>query len=95
MRENLKKARQSAGLTQQQMADKLGIENYKKLLEELGREPRKPMECKSCRFFMQHYVREDGRYFKTNSGHCTQGVRIKYVNKSPETAACRYYEVET
>ena len=25
MRENLKKARQSAGLTQQQMADKLGI----------------------------------------------------------------------
>ncbi len=70
-------------------------ENYQKLLEELGREPRKPMECKSCRFFMQHYVREDGRYFKTNSGHCTQGVRIKYANKSPEAAACRYCEVET
>ncbi len=33
MRENLKKARQSAGLTQQQMADKLGIglRHYQKI----------------------------------------------------------------
>lgn len=33
MRENLKKARQAAGLTQQQIADKLGIglRHYKKL----------------------------------------------------------------
>ena len=33
MRENLKKARQAAGLTQQQMADKLhiGLRHYKKI----------------------------------------------------------------
>lgn len=61
----------------------------KRLMEELGKEPEKKKDCKSCQFYMQHYIQVCGRYVKVNAGHCTQGIRTK--TRTPEDT-CRYYE---
>ena len=36
----------------------------------------KPMNCRHCKFFIQHYGKEKGIYFKIYAGHCTCGVPL-------------------
>lgn len=30
-------------------------------------------KCKSCKHFLQHYVKEQTTFFQTNFGHCVNG----------------------
>lgn len=37
----------------------------------------KPKEYKNCRYFVRHYGKTDGIYYKLYEGHCTCKVPIK------------------
>ena len=40
-----------------------------------------PHRCEKCRHFYQHYLRIDGEYLETCSGHCLQN-RLKLVRSN-------------
>ena len=66
------------------------IEENEELRKMLGREPEKPMNCESCVFFIQHYVKVTGGYMKTYCGHCAHG-RCK--DRKPENKSCQYFQL--
>ena len=49
----------------------------------------KPMACKHCKYYIQHYVFFLGEYSETHCGHCTHG-RCK--ERRPDTKSCEYFE---
>ena len=76
---------------------KLELENaeLKRMLEELKREyeggGEKPMACRFCRYYTQHYVRgRDGGFTETYLGHCFHG-RTKQRGADD---SCRYFELK-
>ncbi len=65
-------------------------EENEELKRILGTEPPKPMNCKECVFFIQHYVKAGCQYVKTNAGHCVHGIRMK--DRKAEEKKCQYFE---
>lgn len=58
----------------------------------LGEEPPKPMDCGSCKNFMEHYIRTSTGYFRVNDGHCMATVRVS-GRKTADGKTCRYFEL--
>ena len=46
--------------------------------------------CRSCIYFIQHYMNTHNGYVKVNTGHCTHGLETKY--RKPEDKKCQYFE---
>lgn len=66
------------------------IKENKELKTFLGEEPPKIMNCVSCIYFMQHYVKTGlSSYTETYAGHCVHG---RLVNRKPDGKTCRYFE---
>ena len=65
-------------------------EENKELRRLLGVEPTKPMDCQSCVFFIQHYIKMGNEYRETNCGHCVQG-RTK--DRKADTKKCQYFQL--
>lgn len=59
--------------------------------EKFGEETPKPKACEYCKFYIQHYIKIDGRYSETYCGHCTHG-RVK--DRKPKDT-CKYFELGT
>lgn len=66
-------------------------ESLDSMKKKFGEETPKPKACEYCKFYIQHYMKVDGRYSKTCCGHCTQG-RVK--GRKPEDT-CKYFELGT
>jgi len=49
----------------------------KELLKLQEEDVPKPKECGNCKFFIRHYGKQGGVYYKLYEGHCTCGVPIK------------------
>lgn len=76
---------------------KLESENrhLKALLEEIKVNPVKIRDCTHCRFYIQHYRRCGGAYYKIYAGHCTCEVPMKKRKGKKEPApndTCMYFE---
>ena len=59
------------------------------LQEKASRKSAKPEACEFCKFYIQHYIKQDGRYIETNAGHCFHG-RTK--GRQPADS-CKYFEL--
>lgn len=66
-------------------------EAIKSMQKKFGEEQIKPKTCEYCKFYIQHYVKVEGRYAPTYCGHCTHG-RIK--DRKPKDS-CKYFELGT
>ena len=70
------------------------VEENKRLKEALAarvKEGNKPMACRFCRFFMQHYIKDGDRYTWTNSGHCKVGK--SYKRRTADNNPCEFFEM--
>ena len=66
------------------------VEENKELRVLLGEEPPKAMNCGSCVYFIQHYIKAGlSNYIETYAGHCVHG---RVVDKKPGGKTCRYFE---
>lgn len=59
------------------------------LQEKASKRSVKPKACEFCKFYIQHYIKQNGRYIETNAGHCFHG-RIK--GRQPADS-CKYFEL--
>ena len=48
----------------------------------------KEVTCRSCKFFLQHYIVDSRRCTTVNCGHCTY-YRVK--KRTPDMPACEHY----
>lgn len=68
-------------------------EELKEIIRELNRKVMgsedKPMACKYCKYYMQHFGEFRDGFKEIHSGHCTRG-RVK--NRKPD-ASCEYFEL--
>ena len=67
---------------------KLEREN-RELKEVIAERSTKPKACEFCKFYIQHYIKQNGRYIETNAGHCFHG-RTK--DRRPADS-CKYFEL--
>jgi len=44
--------------------------------------------CCDCRYFLQHYILEKGKFMRVYCGHCTY---LKVRRKKPGTVACESF----
>ena len=44
--------------------------------------------CKTCKHFLQHYVRVRSKYMETACGHC---IHPRLKSREPEMPACARY----
>lgn len=56
------------------------------------KEDSKPMACKVCRHFKQHYIYDNVQsgFVPVHFGHCMRGRRPE---KSPSDKTCKYFEL--
>lgn len=76
---------------------KLERENsyLKALLEEIETNPAKMKNCTDCKFYRQHYCKQDGVYYKIYAGHCICGIPAKKRKGKKEPFpddTCLYFE---
>ncbi len=45
--------------------------------------------CKSCKYFIQHYIKQKTRFRSVIHGHC---IYPKIKASKQDTKACRYFE---
>lgn len=51
---------------------------------------RRPMLCKDCKFFMQHYIKSGRSFSAIGIGHCVAGRGTK--NREAYGKTCDYFE---
>lgn len=62
-------------------------------IEKLSKkENQRPMACKCCRHFKQHYIYDTiwGGFTPVHFGHCMRGRKIE---KKPSDKTCEYFEL--
>ena len=47
--------------------------------------------CRNCRFFIQHYILNNGKLRWVNYGHCIQG---RFRNREAYGKICEHYEYQ-
>ena len=47
--------------------------------------------CRNCKFFMQHYILDNGQFKWINAGHC---IKLKLRNKQAYSKICEHYEYQ-
>ena len=65
-------------------------EENEELRRLLGTEPIKPMNCRVCVFFIQHYMKSGNEYVEVNNGHCVRG-RMK--DRKSDNKKCQYFQL--
>ena len=66
-------------------------EAIKQMEVKFEEEQLKPKSCEFCKFYIQHYVKVEGKYLMTHCGHCTHG---KVKDRKPKDS-CEYFELGT
>ena len=58
----------------------------KELLQRTYETVPKPRQCESCKYYVRHYGRQNGEYYRIYTGHCICGVPLgKRIGKSRPT----------